>query len=146
MADPFPIPPYSEQFLAGKSTDTRLAVIMDLLLGTSGGNVAPTIPNTVPATIAAGVTYDSGVITVGGYNNFAASAQLTQTGTLTLQRYIDAAGTVAIGDAVTQAMTANTLATVAVADGLPCASFNVTVQNTSGSLGALSKFNVLEKK
>lgn len=139
-------PSPSEAELSNLNDTGRLAVVIDCLRGLAGGSNSPTPANAVPATIAAGVTYDTGVILSYGFNSFAASAQLSQTGSLVLQRYIDEAGTIPIGDPITQAMTANTLATVAVNDGLPCASFNVTVQNTSGSLGNLTKFSVLEKK
>jgi hypothetical protein len=100
--------------------------------------------NPVPATIGAGLTYDTGVVLAGGRRIVAVAAMLDQTGTLTLQRYIDAAGTLPLGSPITQAMTANVLATIWVNDGQPMASFNVTVQNTSGSLGTLSDFTILQ--
>lgn len=96
-----------------------------------------------PATIAAGATWTSDAIPSQGARGIAAGATLDQTGTLTLQRYLDAAGTVAIGVAITQAMTASTPATVAVNDGLPCASFRIAVHNTSGSLGTLTAVAVV---
>jgi hypothetical protein len=145
MADYGTTPSAAALALAGQGTTAMLCYILDALLGVIGGNVAPTPPTPAPATIAAGVTYSTGIIPAAGYNMFAASAQLNQTGTLTLQRYIDEAGTIAIGAAITQAMTADVLATVAVNDGLPCASFKVTVENTSGSLGTLSNFHILAK-
>lgn len=145
MTDPFTVPPYSEQFLAGKSTDTRLAVIMDILLGRANTTQNPTPVNPVPVLIAGGATYSSGAMAANG-NSFAASALLTQNGSLTLQRYIDAAGVIPIGDLITQAITANTLATVAVADGLPCVSWIVSIINSSGSVGNLSEVVFLEKK
>jgi len=84
-------------------------------------------------------------MSASGYNKLAAAATLSQTGTLTLQRYIDAAGTIALGSAVTQAMTANVSATVWVNDGQPAASWRVTVQNTSGSTGNLTGVALLEQ-
>jgi hypothetical protein len=100
--------------------------------------IVPTPVNAFPATIAAGVTYLTGVIAGLGYGGLAAAAKLDKTGVLVLQRYIDPAGTIAIGDPISQAMTANVQATVAVRDGLPFSAFIVTIQNTSGDLGTLS--------
>ena len=100
--------------------------------------IVPVPPTAFPATIAGGATYSTGVIAGLGYSGLAAAAQLDQAGVLTLQRYIDQAGTIPIGAATTQAMSAGVQATVAVRDGLPFSSFIVTIQNTSGSLGTLS--------
>jgi hypothetical protein len=109
-----------------------------------GAMVIPTPPTPAPATILAGTTYSTGIIPTNGYQGFAASAKLTQAGVMTFQRYIDIAGTIPIGDAVTQAMTANVVATISWRDGLPAASWSLSVQNTSGSTGTLSNVNLLQ--
>lgn len=145
MANPFTIPAISEQYLAGKFTDARLATIIDILLGLASSSQNPTPPNAIPATIAGGGNWNSGVMPANG-NSFAASAELDQAGTLTLQRYIDAAGTIPIGNSIQQVMSANTLATVAANDEMPCASWNVVIANTSGTLGNLTDVVLLEKK
>ena len=106
--------------------------------------VVPTPPTPPPATIAGGGSYQSGIIVSNGFRGIAAAATLTQAGTISIQRYIDVAGTILIGAASTQALSANTAGWVAVNDGLPCASFQVTVTNSSGSTGTLSNFAILE--
>lgn len=113
--------------------------------GAAGSAVNPVPPNAPPATLAAAGVWSSGVISAAGFNKLAAAATLTQTGTLTIQRYIDAAGTVPLGAAITQAMTASTPATAWVNDGQPAASWQVTVTNTSGSTGTLSGVVLLEQ-
>ena len=101
-------------------------------------------PNAVPTTIVKSTHWDSGVIACQGYSAIAVSAELSQAGTISIQRYIDPAGTIAIGAPITQALTANTLGTAAVNDGQPWGSFQVTITNSSGSVdGTLSNFAVL---
>lgn len=111
---------------------------------TGGAVVVPVPPNAFPVTIAAGATYDTGIMPTNGAVGLAASGNLTQAGVLSIQRYIDSAGTIPIGAAITQTMTANTLATVAVNDGLPAASWHAAIQNTSGSTGTLSQAALLQ--
>lgn len=109
----------------------------------AGSVVNPTPPVAPPATLAGGGVWNSGTLPGNGASALAAAATLSQAGTLTIQRYIDLAGTIAIGGAIAQVMTADTPATVAVNDGLPFASFSVQVNNTSGSLGNLTGVAIL---
>lgn len=106
----------------------------------AGYNPAP--PVAPPASIDAGDTYDTGLL-LGAYRAIAVSAELTQTGEITVQRYIDTAGTIPIGEPVTQPLTANTLGYVAINDGLPSAAFSVAVENTGGGAADLSNFAIL---
>lgn len=109
----------------------------------AGGNISPTPPTPAPATIAGGGNWNSGIIPANGARSVAVSAELSQAGTLTLQRYIDAAGTIAIGAAIVQALSANVVGTVAANDGLPFSSFSVVVANSSGSVGNLTNVYIL---
>lgn len=111
---------------------------------TGGAVIVPTAPVAFPSTIAGGATFNTGIMPTLGCRGLAASAQLTQTGVLSIQRYIDLAGTIPIGAAITQAMTATVLATVSVSDGLPAASWQVSIQNTSGSTGTLTNASLLQ--
>jgi len=111
---------------------------------TGGAVIVPTPPVAFPATIVAGATFNTGIMPTLGCKGLAASAELTQTGVLSIQRYIDLAGTIPIGAAITQAMSAATLATVSVNDGLPAASWQVSIQNTSGALGTLTNAALLQ--
>jgi hypothetical protein len=89
-----------------------------------------------PATIAASGTYQSAIII--NYNGPALVVGLTssQAGVLSLQRYADLAGTIPVGAAITQNLTAATAASVGVNDGLPYLSFAFSITNTSGSTAA----------
>lgn len=86
-----------------------------------------------PSTIANGVTYDSDLLPAG-FGGLAVGVLSDKALTLTVQRYADLAGLLPIGDAITQAVTANVAAWAGANDGLPYLSFNFTLANASGSL------------
>jgi len=67
---------------------------------------------TTPGTIAASGTFTSTVMPTYGMPHVAVAAKIDQAGTLSVQRYLDNAGQVAAGAAVTAAMTKNTTATI----------------------------------
>src|SRR5487761_2794987 len=71
-------------------------------------------------------------------------ATSTQAGAIDVTRYIDAAGTIALDNpALTKALLASTAAVLTVTDGLPFASFVVTVTNTSASAATVTGFGIL---
>lgn len=139
------VPAICEPDLANQPTASRLAVIIDVLLGLVAPISVPVPPVPAPATLAAGGTYNSGIMPGKG-SSLAASVNSTQNGVLTIQRYIDAAGTIPIGAAITQAIAGGTLATVAVNDAMPYASFQVSFTNTSGALANITQFAILERR
>lgn len=101
------------------------------------------IPQTSPpASIAGGGNWQSGLMPAG-FGGLVVGATLSQTGTITIQRYADLAGNVPVGAAITQAMTANTAAWAGVNDGLPFISWSVEISNTSGSAGNLTNVALL---
>lgn len=85
------------------------------------------------AVVPASGQLQSAVLPSGGYQKIAVGLTSSQTGNLTLQRFLDAAGAVKQGAAITAALTAATAAVVNANDGLPFASYQVTVSNTGGS-------------
>ena len=77
----------------------------------------------------------SSLIQMNGWQRFSIGLVSSQAGTLSAQRYLDIAGTIAQGAAVTAVLTAATAAVVnAGSDLAPCASIQVTVSNSSGSV------------
>lgn len=74
----------------------------------------------------------SGLIQAGGYPKIAVGAQSSTAGSVSVQRYIDQAGTVPQGVALTQALSAGVAGVLNVTDGLPFQSFIVTI--TGGTL------------
>jgi hypothetical protein len=99
-----------------------------------GGSASiPLPPNPLPTTIPAAGTYDSGVMGGSGYNRLAAAVTSSQNGVLSITRYIDAAGTIPIGTVATQALTAGTPGWTWINDGMPFASWRVTVTNPGGT-------------
>lgn len=92
----------------------------------------PTALGLSTSIIASG-TNNSGIVICNGYKNFAFSVTSTQAGTLSIQRYLDTAGNIAQGAALTASITANTAAIINSNDGHPFQALQITVTNSSGS-------------
>jgi hypothetical protein len=94
-------------------------------------------------TIGAGSNFTSAVIQADGFNNISAAVTSTQTGVLSIQRFMDVAGTIAQGSALTKTLAANTAETLNNTDNLIFRSFTVEVSNTAGSAATISNFAML---
>src|SRR5882762_9022304 len=104
----------------------------------------PAATHNLPASIAASSSVQSSLIVTEGFMVIAAGITTSQNGSMTVQRYLDAGGTVPQGSAISLTLTANTAANLNVLDGLPFASFQLTVSNSSGSnASTVSKFALL---
>lgn len=91
------------------------------------------------ASVPATGSLPGSVIVSNGWKLFSVGLKSTQAGQISIQRFLDVAGTVPQGAAVTAALTANTAAFATVGtDGLPFASVQVTVSNSGGSAATLS--------
>ncbi len=81
----------------------------------------------------------SGVIASNGWLAFSLGLTSSQAGSISIQRYLDLAGTVAQGAAITASLTAATAAVCNVAnDGKPWASMIITVANSSGTIATIT--------
>lgn len=90
----------------------------------------------VPGTLAGGGSFDTGIIYADGFKAIAIGVLMSQAGTLSIQRFLDAAGKIPQGAVVTQAVTANAPAVLNVNDNLP---FNyVQVKIINGAAGAVA--------
>lgn len=89
-------------------------------------------------TIVGSGNIDSNVIPTNGFKSFAISVTSTQSGTLTIKRYLDLAGTIAHGTDITASLISNTLAVATSTDGIPFQSIKINVSNGSGSSATLS--------
>ncbi|WP_234775181.1 hypothetical protein [Paraburkholderia tropica] len=79
------------------------------------------------------------VLVSNGWKLFSVGLKSTQAGQISIQRFLDLAGTVPQGAAVTAALTANTAGSATVGtDGLPFASVQATVTNSGTSAATLS--------
>lgn len=101
-----------------------------------------------PGTIAANGTAGAGTITlgpfeVGGLSHLAGSVQMTTAGTLIVNRYLLADGTLPIAAGTTVAITANTLALFDINDGKVFQSFSETIINAGTAAGTLSNVNII---
>lgn len=86
----------------------------------------------------------SAIVPTYGWQKGGVGLKSTQAGEISVQRYLDQAGNVPVGAAVTAALTANQAAAATWSDGLPFGSLQVTVTNTSASAAAdLSDVTVL---
>jgi hypothetical protein len=93
--------------------------------------------------IAASGSNLSNLIVSNGYGAFAVGVTSSQAGTLTIQRYLDAQGTIVQGAALTATLTAATAAIVNATDGVPFGSFTVSVSNTGTAAATLTNTGVL---
>jgi hypothetical protein len=111
-----------------------------------GGELGPSLQAALSAAIL-GLTANvpasgqlqSSVLMSNGWKFVAVGMKSTQAGALTVQRYLDAAGTIPVGAPVTASLVANTAQYVfAGGDNVPFLSYQVTVTNTSGTAATLS--------
>jgi hypothetical protein len=96
-----------------------------------------------PATAPGNGTVTSNVIVANGLTRGTAGLLSDQAGTLSVKRYVDAAGLVPINEpTITISVAANVANSVGWANALPCGSLIVTFVNGSGSTANLSNFTV----
>lgn len=105
--------------------------------------IAHAIPSGAPpASIAGSGNWKSGVIYANGYSKLTTAVTLSQAGTLKVTRYLDALGTI-VRDVTSQTLVASTQMIIDLIDGKPFQAFQVEIDNTSGSSGAVSGFSLL---
>jgi hypothetical protein len=104
----------------------------------AGGSMQAFVPVSVhalPATVAASGNVTSNLIFSDGMKTAAIGVTSSQTGNITVQRYLDDAGTIKQGAALTAALN--------ITDGNPFASFTVNISNTGGSTANLTNVGIL---
>jgi hypothetical protein len=99
-----------------------------------------TLPGTLPATTG---TFTSNLVQCDGFLKIAAGVLSTQAGTIQIQRYVDKAGLIPQGAAISTTLVAATPNVVNANDGLPFQSFTIKVTNTGGSVATISNFVLL---
>jgi hypothetical protein len=118
---------------------------LDVSQGPSMQAIVPASVHNLASTIAASGNTLSNLIVTDGYKTLSVGVTSTQTGQISVQRYLDDAGTVKQGAAVTAALTANTAGVCNVTDGNPFSSYTVTITNTGGSTATLSNLAILQQ-
>lgn len=106
-------------------------------------DLSQTIQPALPATIAAGGNYTSSVLASDGFKAIAAAVLSSQAGAISIQRFVDVAGTLPQGAAISATITGGTAQVVNSNDGLPFQSFTIEITNTSGSVANITKFALL---
>lgn len=111
--------------LASSQADTHTPVDSGPLLQAflDAADLGLTAPGTSP------------LIPAGGYPRMAIAAKSSAAGEISVQRYLDAAGTIPQGPALTQALTAGAAGVLNVTDGLPFQAFTITI--TGGTLSGV---------
>ena len=100
-------------------------------------------PNPIPTAIPTGVTWSSGVFPFSSFNSAVAAILANKVLTVTVQRYMDSAGTLPVGAAGTLTSTANTAGYTSVLSiNVPATYLKVTVANASGTTAIVSNFAI----
>jgi hypothetical protein len=98
--------------------------------------VVPAAYHGLAATIPASGNISSNLLAADGFPAMAIGVTSSQAGQLSVQRYLDSAGTIAAGAALTAALTAATPAVLNNNDGTIFRSFKIAITNTNGSTAA----------
>ena len=106
----------------------------------------------IPASILTSVTYTSPILPLFygdpyisaliGYNQIVIALTSDHVVTITIQRYLDAAGLIPVGAAATQATTANVAGYCATSATIPAFYFGFTIANASGSTAVITNSGV----
>jgi len=91
-------------------------------------------PNALPSTIAAGASWNSGLILSGGYTKIAVGLTTDQDTSVFVPRYIDQAGLVPEpNDPQQLALVATVPGVINILDGIPFGGFNIRLNNTGAN-------------
>lgn len=118
---------------------------LDVAMGPSVQAQVPSAVHGLGSTITASGNTTSNLINSDGYKTLAVGATSTQGGQISVQRYLDDAGTVKQGAPVTATLMANTAQVCNVTDGNAFASYTVTITNTGGSTATLTNVAILQQ-
>ena len=121
----------------------------------TGREIGPAMQYQVPASVHGinianpiphGGSASSEAIPSNGWQKIAVGVTSSKGGALSIQRYLDVAGTIPVGAAISTTLVAATANSVTATDGVPFLSFIVTITNTDGSAAAtLSDLAVLQQ-
>lgn len=103
----------------------------------------PALSVGLPNTIVAGGNASSATIPTIYMPHIVVSVTSSQNGSLSVQRYVDAAGLIAQGSALTAAITGGSAAVVDNADGKACGSIIINVTNTGAVTATVTKVTVI---
>ncbi|MDE1901532.1 MAG: hypothetical protein KGI37_07810 [Alphaproteobacteria bacterium] len=105
----------------------------NVFVGPANQTQIPASVFNLPSSIAPNASVSSNLIVASGYAKIAVGLTLSQAGTLFIQRYLDAAGTVKLDAGQSVALVAGTPGALTVNDGNVFGAFQVTVTNSAGS-------------
>lgn len=94
-------------------------------------------------TIDATSSINSNLIYTNGYKIFSFALTSDQTGSISIQKYIDTEGTIEQGSPITGSLIANTPIVISNSTNLPFQTIKITVSNSSVSLATLSNVAIL---
>lgn len=112
----------------------------DISQGPAYQVVIPASNHNMPVSIAGSGTANSSILPSNGFQTIIATVNSSQNGTIAIQGYIDPAGTIAHGSAVSTSLTSGTAASATLSGQFQ--TFKVTITNSSGSTATLSNFQI----
>ena len=112
-------------------------------VGPAAQLVVPAAQLGLAASVPASGSIQSDVIPGDGFKVIAVGVTSAEAGAVDVQRYLDLAGTIPQGAALTGTLVAGTGVVVNATDGLPFGSFRITVTNTTETAAALTGVIVL---
>ncbi len=113
-------------------------------------DIGPALQYPIPAatlslavSVPSAGSVQSAILGSYGWQKGSVGVKSTQAGTLSVQRFLDAAGAIPIGAPISAVLIGGTANSVSWTDGIPYASFKITVSNSGGSAATLSNVAVL---
>lgn len=113
-----------------------------LAVGPANQTQVPASVHNLPSSIAPDASTASNLIVAEGYTKIAVGLTLTQNGSVSIQRFLDPAGTVPIGSPSVQALTAGQNASLTVNDGQLFSSFQVIVLNSANATAYIANLAI----
>jgi hypothetical protein len=113
-----------------------------LSVGPASQTQVPATVHNLPATIPPNGSVSSNLITVDGYTKIAVGLTSSQNGLLSIQRYLDPQGAVAVGAPVATPIVAGTPLSLTVNDGEMFSSFEIVLTNSSASTALIGNLAV----
>lgn len=103
----------------------------------------PSAVHGIVASVPASGNVQSSLINTDGWPKAAIGVTSSQAGQIEVQRYLDDAGLVPQGAALTAALTAATAGVLNITDGVPFAAMKVMITNTGASAATLTNLAIL---
>ena len=99
-------------------------------------------PNPFPIAVLPGVTWESGGMPMDGFNSITAAFTFSQIVTATIQKYLDFAGNMPVGEPAAVTTTADAPAWVTMEPGVPGVYFDLKISNAGAVAAVISNAGI----